>query len=200
MGRKGITDEWLIAAIRQGGKTGEEAMKWMYLDQTFHRGVLTIVKKGGGDQDDFVTVLGDSLIILQGKILEHDFLVEKSLRKLLNKIAKNVWLNHLRKKRSHGHGGDSENMRMVDSAYEKLASKECIEAIQALIKDMQPPCPKLLQLAGLGFNHKEITELLDIDPKRGIFTSKLYRCRKKLRKAMMAQPDLMEFCNSKLRK
>jgi len=188
------TDAALIAAIQEGKEARNLALQQLFSDQQLRRSIINHVMKHGGNEQDGEDVFQDAIILLDRNIREKRFEGKSSLRTYLFGIAKWRWVSLRRK-----YNGDVElEPRHQDGQEEspevRLIAAERRTLINQVLEKMGDKCRDLLKYYRLSYSMQEIADLLSISSAQQAKRD-AYRCRKRFREYVTADPQLMKLLN-----
>ena len=189
-------DKKLIQKILSGDEGQLTAVIASLCEQVWNR-VARVVRNGNGQKEDVQTILDDALIDLIKKVKDGSYDPSiASLSTLLYSIAKNKWLDILkrryrtnRRETALNEDYSSLNSTKKNTIEEWIFSQEEKERIVQALKQLGAPCRELFELHyEAGMSLRTIAERLNIS--EDAVKQRHKRCKEKLRKIFGQDPRL----------
>jgi RNA polymerase sigma factor (sigma-70 family) len=155
---------------------------------------ISYVGKSGGNKNDALDVLQDSIERLLSKINDKNFKFEHDPSHLLYGIIKNTWKEY----RVHKKLVLNEKFLSKDTVDDspvniekKLKMEMHYDIFYRCLKKLSPSCIKAINLHKKGTEIKEMMAKLNLKT-RGVVDDKVSRCKKKLRLIMYEDNEFIE--------
>lgn len=181
-------DTAVIGQVRAGDSAAFGILVRKYQDRLFH--CLTNLSGNVHEAEDLVQEA-----FVQAFVKIRSFQGKSSFYTWLYRIAFNLSVNRLRRKRPHSslgerrESGESEPVDTGESVMDKLARDERAAQVQAALATLTPDYRAILVLREMeDFDYETIAEILDLP--LGTVRSRLFRARMELRERL--QPLLQE--------
>ena len=177
----------------------DKAMEYIYNRKDIRKKVCNVALNFSGNRQDAEDLWHDVFMVTVKKISAGDFRSASvadvrerpALSSFMVGIAKGIWINRLRKK-APAPGLEPYINLPADGALEKwILRQEGVQILHALIAEMTEKCRRLLGLYNQYFSLKEVREMLDL-PTEKYANKNIDLCRKKLRRYLEDQPDLLD--------
>jgi RNA polymerase sigma factor (sigma-70 family) len=181
------TDQDIINAIEKG--QDQKVLSFLYSD------VLPKVKgfilKNQGSVDEAKDIFQDAVIRFYNAVKEGKFEGNSSIATYIFAISKNLWINTVKKKNKHINDDQLELIDGSPNLLEDLISREKIDAVNALLKQIGENCEKLLKYSIYdNLSMKEICEKMEYSSE-DVAKTYNYRCKQKLMQLAMDNSDIM---------
>lgn len=175
-------------------KKGEDQLALNYLYKTPLRKVRRYILNNSGTREDADDIFQDAVIVLFDYVLQNKFKEEYDLDGFLFRVAKNAWINKVKKKdvlvRSETLEIDTDNG--VDYLQD-IIKKEQLEAFHQVFNQLQENCKKLLTYVVFDQKSmKEVAVLLGMKDEK-VVKSQHYRCKKYLIQLAKQEKNLLKF-------
>ncbi len=190
-----ITDQLLIECIQSGeAKKRDWALYQFYADRSIQSWANQYITSQGGKTEDAEDVFQEAICVFDRNIRQGRFEGKSSLKTYLISIVKWGWVTYRRKqdpllelKTEQANG----TMESVEYAY---FTKEKAELVDKAIDEVDERCQQLLRYYKLDYSMKEIQALLGFSSPE-MAKKQAYRCRERLRKVFLENPDLLKAVN-----
>lgn len=190
-----MSNEEIFKLIRDGERGRNVVAKHFYQQTSLQNGikkVMSSIKAGG--EDDFWDIFDLTIMSFFKKTLKDDtFEIEKNMNSYLFMIARNLWIQELRKRNKLPDElpADYElddNNRSVQLLLEDEDLKKWLEQIMANIGEV---CKQVLMLWAQGEKMKDIQEMVEL-PSVEAARKRKHDCWKKLLKYLDQNPGLKD--------
>jgi len=177
---KRYSDEEIIRLIKVG-KDLENPVSYLYAEH--FENLTNFIRKNKGSQQDAEDTFQETIIVFVDMVQREKFRGESSVKTFLYAIARNVWLNQL-KKRDRMFVRDIEsydnNPRELQDVQETLIRNESKQKVLDLIDQLGDTCKKILIYYYYdNLSMKEIYERMHYESEQVVRNQK-YKCMKKL--------------------
>jgi RNA polymerase sigma factor (sigma-70 family) len=187
------TDGSLIGALKQPGRSAEEAIKQLYRE---HYGILEqYVVQNQGSRSDAEDIFQETMVAFIRQVEEGKFRGESSIRTFLYALNRNIWLNELKKRdRSHLReekfaAGEEKLQQAIDGILEQ---QEHNMELMRSIQNLGDSCKKILLL--FYYEQRPIREILSVLPYQNeqVVRNKKMKCLKKLEEMVKANGHMFQ--------
>jgi RNA polymerase sigma factor (sigma-70 family) len=192
MDSKLVPDEEIITAIRSSNLN--PIIHLIYRE--FADSVIAYVVNNGGSQQDADDVFQETVVAFIDLVKAGKFRGEARIKTFLVSVARNIWLNEIKKKQSQGQRakvfelGRGENQ--PEDASSNLYQREIKQQFLALMDRLGASCRRLLTLYYYeNQTFKEIMEKMDYENEQ-VVRNKKYKCMKELTDMIRANPVIQE--------
>lgn len=177
---KRYSDEEVIRLVKQG-RNLEQPISYLYGEH--FENLTNFIRKNKGSQQDAEDIFQETIIVFVDLVQREKFRGESSIKTFLYAIARNVWLNEL-KKRDRMFIRDTEsyqnNPRESEDLQEVLIRNEAKQKVMELIDQLGETCKKILVFYYYdNLSMKEIYERMHYESEQVVRNQK-YKCMKKL--------------------
>lgn len=152
------------------------------------------VMNNSGNADDAFDVFQDAMVAFCKYVKQGKFNTSHSVHGFLFSVAKNVWINKVRKNKKMVFTTGAELFENGPDPKDVLSymiTEEREKQVRALLSKLGEKCQKLLKLAIYEeLSGKEICERLGIATENGVKTQK-YKCKKQLLEIIKAQQSTL---------
>jgi len=185
-------DEDFVRAIKTGGPQGEKAIMDVYA--CYHKRIRSFIRqlryRNGDHQSEPDDILHDSFIVVLQKI-QYENAHITSIRAFWSGIAKNMWLNDIKKHKKIKHLDEPEEKygSAQDSPEHLIMEKEKFRRIETCMGKCGGRCQELLLLWLADYTMDEIAERLNLSGPAMARKIK-HECFKKLKK-MVADSNIL---------
>jgi RNA polymerase sigma factor (sigma-70 family) len=156
--------------------------------------VYAYVSSNGGNEQDGDDVLQETVIAFIDLVKAHKFRGDARIKTFLVSIARNIWLNEIKKKKSLGDRArvfELNRNQMQDDVADNLYQREIKQQLLSLMGKLGESCSSLLTLfyyENLSF--KEIVEKMHYENEQ-VVRNKKYKCMKELTDLIRDNPALI---------
>jgi len=181
-------DEILIDRIRENDRT---VLTELYLK--YERLVTDQIIRLGGDHDAAEDMLQEAIIILWEKVRTDRFRLEAKLSTFIASVARNTFMNELRKKKKSSNPIEGHEYPVNDvSVLDEIIDAERTELVARAMQELQEICRKILML----FYYERcslarIAEELHFANEQ-VAKSKKYQCKNALKEILIRKKILPE--------
>lgn len=176
-----FTDQQILDALLATGEDNRKTMEYLY-HQILPK-VQKYVLANSGNEDDAFDVFQDAMVAFCKFVRKGKFNTSYSVSGFIYSIARNCWINKVRKeKRMVYTAGDElpEEVMENDNALECIITSEREAKVRLLLEKLEAKCRELLKLSIYeGLSGKEICHIMGFASENGVKTQK-YKCKKKL--------------------
>lgn len=184
-----MNDTLLIDNLRSGDKKARNsALRTIYASN--YEYVKKFILSNNGSENDAKDIFQDAIIVMYEKSQNEDFNLSCALRTYLYSIAKNIWLNRLRKTGKYIQiNSDYEEIDVDSNGLEKLEQNELTKYYSQLLNKVDKESQKVLRL--YYYEKKKMKEIAQIMgyANEQVAKNKKLRCIKKLR-ALIGESQL----------
>ena len=187
------SDEQLISAILEGGKSLEEAINWLYHQSGFQMQATKMVKNYGGSSEDAEDVFQEALTALTLNIRRGRFNGDSRISTYFYNICKNCWYSKFEKK---------QKQTLISNTLEQPAEGSYSPEDLLILTENQAKwtpvlarlghiCQQILSLWMVGYNMTEIAEKVGYK-NAGVVSKKKHGCVKDLKELASAEPEIFK--------
>ena len=184
-------DSVLIGMILEGVSQRDRALKEIYTANK--QKVCSFILANSGSEDEAKDVYQESVMAFYENVRDKKFKGESAISTYLYSIAKFKWLNQIKKNQTRSFHHESVETEMFsDSPLASIIDNEKKEMVQDVLERLGSTCKSIL-IASIYYNAsmKEIVENGDFSSEQ-VVRNKKYKCIKKLRELVSAEPTLMK--------
>ena len=184
----------LIGKIRSNESDRNAAIRQLVRDGELKKKIMAYVMKNSGDATEAETIFHDAIVTFVKTVFtKRDFELSVHLHGYLTGIARNLWMNALRKSKRHATvslDGADEGDGHTDSM-DLLLKGERGKILKAVLNQMRKKCKEVLMHWASGFKMEEIAQMLDY--KSGnVVKKKKSECMKELYAYLGDNPHIKE--------
>lgn len=187
------SDDSILQDIRQGGKACDAALVYLY--KTHLQMVTRYITLNSGSAADAQDKFQDAIFVFVKQVREGIFQQKSSIKSYLMAIARNMWLNDLRRKGLQEKFVDVlewEGEPKTESPHELTVSEELKSLVGQWMGGLSDACRQLLRMRFWEYKPmKEIASVLGFKNEQ-IAKNKQQRCFDSLRQKIQGQADLKE--------
>ncbi len=174
-------------------KSGEHRHALDYLYESPLRKVRTYILKNNGSKEDAKDIFQDAVIVLFNYIRENKFDTTQSLEGFIYSVARNLWIDKVRKDNRLSKDVDVYNIEINNEAInqlDQLVNNEKSIAMSKIFNQLDEKCKKILSYV---IYHK--LTMKEIKDKMGyanedVAKSNHYRCKQYLSKLVKSDPEI----------
>jgi RNA polymerase sigma factor (sigma-70 family) len=193
-----ITDEQLVEAICSPDPAKRDwAIYQFYADASLRESIIRYVVRNGGNEEDGQDVFQEAICLLDRNVRAGKFNYKSKLSTYLFSIAKWYWVSYRRKHRKFEELEYPAVENEVDPFEDRLQPEELKKLLDLAIQELGERCQKLLGYYKLDYSMQEIKEYLGFSSP-AMARKEAYRCRERLRKVFLSNPDLLKALNIKI--
>lgn len=188
-----LTDETLLAMLREGGHRRNKA--WEYMYKAWRHAYLAPIRKRGGTDDEGDMALGKIAISFENRILSENHPKVDNIGGYLVQCVLYQWMRE--KKATAAYVGIEALEQIPDTgldAGKSLEQHDLSNAVQQLLGHLGQRCRQILQLFAQGFSMIEIAEQLQFKDADKAKKEK-YECQTKLKNVLRDNPTLQNTIN-----
>lgn len=171
----------------------DKALDTLY--KTAYPSIRNYILRNSGDIEQVKDIFQESIIVLIESVRNNKYDAERDINAFLYAIAKNKWINTIRKNRSHAKYVDYSKFShspSEDSAHEILMNKEIRFAMNQVLLKLNEQCQKILEMhIYKGISMDEIALELGYN-NRDVVKTMHYKCKKKLKEFIIESKTLKE--------
>jgi RNA polymerase sigma factor (sigma-70 family) len=182
------SDADLLAAIRNGDQLNSAIL---FIYQQYANTVGSYIITNSGSQQDAEDIFQETVVTFIDLVKKDKFRGEAAIKTFLVSIARNIWLNELKKKERSGireqqYEKSREQDEMDISHY--IADREVKQQFRSVIEKLGGSCKKLLTL--FYYENMSMKELLDHLPYENeqVVRNKKYKCLQHLTGLLRENP------------
>lgn len=194
---KEFSDQDLVAAIKKGGSSRQEAIRFVYDKADLRGKVVHFVRRNQGNDADGHDMFHEGIIVLDRNIREDKFRGESSVEGYLYSICRFLWQNQRRKKARVDLKEDATQMDQVESNNPEveLISDEKKNILRRALEQLGERCKQILELWQLSYSMEEIATEMNFSSAQMARKNK-YRCQQSLLKFFKEQPKWKQWLKS----
>ena len=196
--RKDFTDLSLIQALRSDSNP-DEAIRHLY--RTQFNMTAAYIKQNSGTEEDAEDIFQELILVFIEVLKKDKFRGESSVSTFLYALARNIWLNEL-KKRGRSKLRDEIFEKGKDQTDEDMShlivNREVKTQLMQLVDKLGEACKKILLAFYFdNLSMREILKSLDYENEQ-VVRNKKYKCLKQLEQMLTGQPGLVKNLKSAL--
>jgi RNA polymerase sigma factor (sigma-70 family) len=184
------SDTELIAAI---GDKNELNKAILFLYQQYSTTTSSFIISYGGSQQDAEDVFQETVLSFIEIVKKGKYRMEASIKTFLVSVAKNIWLNEIKKRERSGFREKQfENGReqKETDAGEQISDLEKKQQLRELVNKLGEPCRKILTLFYYeSLSMKEIVDHLPYENEQ-VVRNKKYKCLQQLTGLIKENPSI----------
>lgn len=180
-------DQEIINAIR----TGNNSFVLNHLYKVALPKIIRLVIQNNGDEEEAKDVFQDAVIALFNTVKLNKYDESKEIDAFLYFVARNLWINRVKKKNKQHDILELEAKEATDSPLASIITEEKQSAINDLMNKIGAQCKELLRYTmHEGLSMKEIAEKMGFSGETVAKTTH-YRCKQKLASLILANKTLV---------
>ena len=188
-------DVQLIAAI---GDEKELNKAILFIYQQYAKTVSSFIIHYGGSEQDAEDVFQETVVSFIDVVKKDKYRKEASVKTFLVSVAKNIWLNQIKKKERAGHREKQfehgRDQKESDISY-AISDLEKRRQLRELVYKLGEPCRKILMLFYYeNLSMKEIVDFLPYENEQ-VVRNKKYKCLQQLMVIMKENPAVAREIN-----
>ena len=182
------SDEELVNEISTG-KDINPAIRFLYHDHS--SSVSSFIMSKGGSSQDAEDIFQEAVVAFISIVQKGKYRREATVRTFLISVAKNIWLNELKKRQSSENRDrifELERDTVEADISEQIGDREMKQQFRVLLDRLGDPCRKLLLL--FYYENKTMKEMLEHLPYENeqVIRNKKYKCLKQLTNLVEQNP------------
>ncbi|MCU0353449.1 MAG: RNA polymerase sigma factor [Cytophagales bacterium] len=186
------SDEEIVSLIRSG-KNLEQPVRHLYTE--YYDNLTNFIRKNKGSQSDAEDVFQETILVFVDLVQQGKFRGDSSVKTFLYAIARNLWLNEL-KKRNRMFVQDTESQEYsppdTEDLQQTLIRHESKQKVLQMIEQLGETCKKILLMYYYeNLSMKEIYERMHYESEQVVRNQK-YKCMKKLIGWIESNPGMKE--------
>lgn len=183
------SDTEILYAIR----TGDDDRALSSLYQSLLPKVKNLVRQNGGDQEDALDIFQDAILIFYKHVKMNKFNEAHSIAAFVYTVSRNLWINHVKKKKRNVDIGEQEiPISSDDNILSHLITQEREEIVTKLLSSLGDTCRQLLTYTLFHrFTMKEISQKMAFSSE-DVAKTKHYKCKQRLIQTVKNTPYTQE--------
>jgi len=184
----------IVESVRKNEVERVKAIRFLVNDVDLKKKIISHVVQNNGDTVEGETIFHDTIVTFVKTVFtKSDFGLTVHLHGYLLGVARNLWLNALRKKKRHATVPlDSANdLEMEHGSMDLLLKGERGKIIQLVLDQMRKKCKEVLMYWASGFKMEEIAQKLGYK-NSGVAKKKKSECMKELYAYLRNNPHIKE--------
>jgi RNA polymerase sigma factor, sigma-70 family len=187
----------LLSAVRKGDQLNS-AIYFIY--QQYSQTVSSFIRANSGTEQDAEDVFQETVVIFIDLVRKNKYRGEAGIKTFLVSIARNIWLNELKKKQRSGireqiFENNREQKEMDVSQY--IADREVKQQFMTMIERLGEHCKKILTLFYYeNLSMKEIVQHLPYENEQ-VVRNKKYKCLQHLTGMVRDNPAIARMISNK---
>ena len=187
-----FTDSEILKAIHLADGRSQKVLEYLYHEVLPK--VQRYVSNNSGNNDDAFDAFQDAMVAFCKYVKLNRFNEDYTVSGFIYTVAKNVWINKIRKNRKLVLAEESEMPEEgpdTQDALNYLISKEREKEVRQLLNMLGEKCRQLLQMAIYQeLSGKEICKKMGFASENGVKTQK-YKCKQKLLQIIKEQKSTL---------
>lgn len=192
-------DADLVSAIRKGDQLNSAIL---YIYQQYSETISSYIIANSGSQQDAEDVFQETVVTFIELVKKDKYRGEAGIRTFLVSIARNIWLNELKKKERSGIREQVfEKSREQDEmdVSQFIADREVKQQFRAVLEKLGEPCKKILTLFYYeNLSMKELLKHLDYENEQ-VVRNKKYKCLQHLTGLVKQNPVVARLINNNMK-
>ena len=180
---KKISDKSIIEGIKN---QDDKTLNWLY--DNYYQTVKNHILRNSGSPDDVSDVFQDSVVILYNQINNDTLNLTTDLKGYFFGIARNVWNNQLRMKKST----IELDIDIVEEANDEINDSLLEKIVARAFQKLKPDCRTILTLFSENNSYEEIAKKMNLK-NESYARRKKYLCKDALMNLVKSDPDYQEF-------
>lgn len=197
MVEKRYSDADLLAAIRNKS-TLDSAIRSIYLN--YGETISSLILNNSGTRQDAEDVLQETVVSFIEMVKKNRFREESSIKTFLVAIARNIWLNELKKRERSEYREqlfETSRAEQEPDVSEIIAEREVKQAFRNVLSRLGDKCHKLLTLYYYeNLSMKEMLAHLPYDNEQ-VVRNKKYKCLQQLTGMLKDNPLIVRLIKAK---
>jgi RNA polymerase sigma factor (sigma-70 family) len=191
MGKRTYTDSEIIQSVRQGGRSCEQVMEYLY--GRYVNQILAFVRERNGTEEEAKDVYQDAIVNLLLAIQDGRFEGRSAVSTYLFAISKNLWYRRFRRQNLEGDYRATLTEADTDAETPELLLLEADRQAQldSILDQLKEKCREVLSLWSQKYAMKEIAESLGYQNEQ-VVRNKKNLCLKELKNMLQQQPELRQ--------
>lgn len=187
----------LLSAVRKGDQLNS-AIYFIY--QQYSQTVSSFIRANSGTEQDAEDVFQETVVTFIDLVRKNKYRGEAGIKTFLVSIARNIWLNELKKKQRSGireqiFENNREQKEMDVSQY--IADREIKQQFMTMIERLGEHCKKILTLFYYeNLSMKEIVQHLPYENEQ-VVRNKKYKCLQHLTGMVRDNPAIARMISNK---
>lgn len=187
----------LLSAVRKGDQLNS-AIYFIY--RQYSQTVSSFIRANSGTEQDAEDVFQETVVIFIDLVRKNKYRGEAGIKTFLVSIARNIWLNELKKKQRSGireqiFENNREQKEMDVSQY--IADREVKQQFMTMIERLGEHCKKILTLFYYeNLSMKEIVQHLPYENEQ-VVRNKKYKCLQHLTGMVRDNPAIARMISNK---
>lgn len=160
---KEYSDQEVLTSIDAGGKSLENAMRFLYLKHGCRKQILAFIQNKGGSLEDAEDIFQDGIRYLVLQIRGGKYKAAGEIGAYLFGICRNLWYRRFRQIQREVDMPDQIEDELVfeEDPEQTLISKDRAQLLELIMADLGSTCRKVLELWKLSYSMKEIASALN---------------------------------------
>ncbi len=187
-----MSDEQLVALIREGGNARDKALSYIYLK--WRGKAARILIRKGADPEKAKDIIQEAIIIVDYQIRRPSFKLTGKLENFFINTCKNLLIAPRRKmdQITFYTNDDKKYEKLSEDNQElKMLSESCQQIISIYLERLDEKCQKALEFYAEGYKHEVIALRMNM-PTPGAAKNKVYTCMLKLKELTSLNSNLKE--------
>ena len=184
----------ILKRIRKNESSRNEVIRELVRDSELKQKIKSYILNNSGDAADAETVFHDAIVAFVKTVFtRRDFELTSNLHSYFIGMARNIWMNELRKKKRNATVSiDQVSKTEVGGNHEKLLLKgERGRILQMILERMRKNCKNVLMFWAAGFKMEEIAIKMGYK-NGGVAKKKKSVCMKELYGYLSKKPHIKE--------
>ena len=153
----------MLEKIRSGAKGRERVARTFYVDEKLQNGIRKVIGNLGGSEEDFSDVFNFSVVQMMKNVLkDKSFTISSNVHSYLFGIARNVYLQNLRKQKIHTSELTDQHEMPEESTIDLvIMQKDKKNILVKVLNTLGKNCRAVLLYWSAGYKMAEIASLLN---------------------------------------
>ncbi len=192
--RRSYTDEEIIRLLKDGGKSREEVLQYLFVDSGWRTSALRLIRSLGGSVHEAEDAIQEAFIVLDSHIRTDRYQQMGGLKSYFLGICRGRWYSNRRSVRRLVFSEDPPPISHhsdVEEPETLLLESEQKEHIRAVLEQMDERCRELLSMYKLNYSMEEIAQAFGLGNENNA-RQRVFQCRQKLAKLIKQNPFFNE--------
>ena len=175
----------------QSGNNFNEVVRYLYMEN--YRKVVSYIMQNSGNEEDGQDNFQEVIVTFVEVVKQDKFRGESSVSTFLLALARNIWLNELKKRgrsQLREENFEKSRSRVDEDISQFLTHHELRKQVMDLLSEVGTTCKKILVAFYYeNLSMKEILQQLDYENEQ-VVRNKKYKCLKQLEQVLAGKPSL----------
>ena len=152
------TDTEIINGLLAGGQEEDSCLSYLYKQNL--RSITNMIKENNGNEDEAKDIFQDAVVVFYEQVKTGKFQLEAKISTFLYSVAKNMWLNKLKRSKLEVAYRNTQDTDTADDLYEGVLEKEKQEIVHHVMNQLKDDCKQVLVYTI--FENKAMKDVCDL--------------------------------------